>query len=296
MGFKRGPLRPERRSPALSLAPRLGNGGRAPSPRRESGWGAPAPPRVPALGFSSGPGRVACPSTAGSQPRVAPRRPVLHRGRVLSLLGLGLLEGLLRGHLRGLLFRLLAVFNSEQGERRCPLPLPCPLLVPLPSLPLPPRSLPSTAPLLGVRKELTCVGRDRWEPRGVEAGEASQGRPAGRGRLGPHLPGSLSGPLILSLRLGWSPDPTLCLPRDHHLPLPRPVSGWMSPSTCRNLLFRGAGVSGGAARLHRCPGARRGSGLTTRPAGCICSVASCAYLFCQRSFSLCPKQIQSSPN
>lgn len=111
-------------------------------------------------------------------------------------------------------------------------------------------------------------------------------REAGGEESGAHLPRLLSCPLILSLWLGRSarPDPTPRLPRDHHLPLQDQFPGGHPLRPARDLLFRGAGVSGVAARLHSRPGSGRGSGLTMCPCRAVCGVASCAYLFCQRKF------------
>ena len=111
-------------------------------------------------------------------------------------------------------------------------------------------------------------------------------REVGGEESGAHLPRTPLLPIDSEPWLGRSacPDPTPHLPRDHHLPLQDQFPGGHPLRPARDLLFRGAGVSGDAIRLHGCPGSGRGSGLTMCPCRAVCGVASCAYLFCQRKF------------
>lgn len=107
--------------------------------------GAPAPPRVPTLGFSSGPGAG---GPAPARPALSPVSPpgVLFCIEVVSshFSVWDYWRGFFAATCGAFMFRLLAVFNSEQGELPLPLPLP-PAPSPShlsPSRPAPSRPLP----------------------------------------------------------------------------------------------------------------------------------------------------------
>lgn len=107
---------------------------------------------------------------------------------------------------------------------------------------------------------------------------SEQGEP--RGCLGGGLsPPSVASPSLLNPSLPACP----LLPRDHHLPVQDQLPGGRPLRPAGDLLLRVAGVS-------RClgppesPWAGEGCGLTPLVPRAICGVASCAYLYCQRTF------------